>query len=178
MVDSFSWRAPLGCATAEDAQILDERIYQLQTQLKTIQKEKDSLKKDLAVFQKEVESDISKLKNEQASFQKEVQMNVSTLQKNDQLLRTDLTEETKRIQTELLLQSEIGQSKLNTTQKEIEILKRNLSVLQKEVESDISAIKKEQESFQKEAKLNVSTLEKRDQPLEDRPCHRDQKASG
>ena len=179
-----------GCAMTKDVQILDQEIYRLQSQLNTIQKEKDSLKNELTTFQKETKSDIS------------------TLQKQDNLLKTDLTKETKGLQADFLLRLETLQSQLNTIQKEKEGLRNELTAFQKETKTNISTLQKEDNllktdltketkglqadfllrletlqsqlntiqkekeglrneltAFQKETKTNISTLQKEDSLL-------------
>jgi tol-pal system protein YbgF len=114
-----------GCATSEDAKVLDERIYQLRSQLSTIEKEKDSLNKELT------------------AFRKETQANISTLKKEDDLLRTALPAESKKVQDVLSLRLENLQSQLSTIQKEKDSLSRELAASRMEAMADISTLKKE-----------------------------------
>ena len=101
----------LGCATSEDVRILDSDVYQLKSQIHKVEKESDSLKKEIELYQRETQKGFSVLQAE-----------------------------TKRIQSNLSLQLENIQSELKVIQKEKDILQNGLIVLQKEVQRDISTL--------------------------------------
>jgi tol-pal system protein YbgF len=129
-----------GCATTEDAKILDERIYQLQSRLSTIEKEKDSLNKELT------------------AFRKETQANILTLKKEDDLLRTALPTESKKVQDALSLENKKLQDALSLR---LENLQSQLSTIQKEKDS----LNREFTAFRMEAQADISTLKKEDDLL-------------
>ena len=101
-----------GCATPEDVRILDDDIRRFQWQLNLIQKEEDSLKKDLSTFQKD---------------QKGIERDVSTL-------RTDLNNEIKKLQADLLLRIESLQSEIRILSTGIEEYKDFLKRPAKEID--------------------------------------------
>jgi len=98
-----------GCATTGDVRILDSEIYRLNSQLSILQKEKDSLKNELANFKTEVQKEIPTLK-------------------------TDLGTETKKLQADLLLRVEVLQSQIQNLSTEIEEYKEFLKRPSKEIE--------------------------------------------
>jgi tol-pal system protein YbgF len=157
-----------GCATTEDAKVLDERIYQLQSQLSTLEKEKNSLS------------------NELNALRKEAQANISARKKEDDLLRTALATENKKLQDTLSSRLENLQSQLSAIEKEKDSLSRELTTSRIEakaeddllraaltteskkvqdalslrlenLQSQLSAIEKEKDSLSRE--LNASRIE-------------------
>ena len=98
-----------GCATTGDVRILDNEIYRLNSQLSILQKEKDSLKNELANFKTDVQKEIPTLK-------------------------TDLGTETKKLQADLLLRVEVLQSQIQTLSTEVEEYKEFLKRPSKEIE--------------------------------------------
>jgi tol-pal system protein YbgF len=125
-----------GCATSEDAKILDERIYQLQSQLGTTEKERDSLSEELTAFRKETQADISTLKKEDDHLR-------TAFTTENKKLRDALSLENKKLQDTLSLRLENLQSQLSTIQKEKDSLNRGLTALRIETQADISTLKKE-----------------------------------
>jgi tol-pal system protein YbgF len=107
-----------GCATTEDAKVLDERIYQLQSQLSTLEKEKNSLS------------------NELNALRKEAQANISARKKEDDLLRTALATENKKLQDTLSSRLENLQSQLSAIEKEKDSLSRELTTSRIEAKAE------------------------------------------
>ncbi len=101
-----------GCATSEDVRILDDEIRRFQFQLNLVRKEEDALKKDLSTFQKD---------------QKGIERDVSTL-------RTDLNNEMKKLQADLLLRIENLQSEIRILSTGIEEYKEFLKRPSKETD--------------------------------------------
>jgi tol-pal system protein YbgF len=102
----------LGCATSEDVRILDDDIHRFQSQLNVIQRDEEGLRKDLSTFQKD---------------QKEVEKDVATL-------RTDVNNEMKRLQADLLLRIENLQSEMQALSTSIEEYKDFLKRPSKEID--------------------------------------------
>ena len=102
----------LGCATSEDVQILDDDIRRFQSQLNLMQKEGDTLKNDLSTFQKD---------------QKGIEKDVSTL-------RTDMDNEMKKLQADLLLRIENLQSEIRILSTGIEEYKEFMKKPSKEID--------------------------------------------
>jgi tol-pal system protein YbgF len=101
-----------GCAASEDVRILDEDIRRFQSQLNLMQREEDALKKELSTFQKD---------------QKGIEGDVSTL-------RTDLNNEMKKLQADLLLRIESLQSEIRILSTGIEEYKEFLKRPSKEMD--------------------------------------------
>jgi len=114
-----------GCASIQDAQILDERIYSLHLQVNTIKKERETIKRDFSAFQKEAEG------------------NFATLRSDFSGLQTEMNQKITKIWTDLSLTLESVQSQLNASQKEDTSFRKELSAFQKETEAQISTLKKE-----------------------------------
>ena len=81
-----------GCATTEDVRILDREIRRIQSQLNTIQKEKDLIKNELATFQKESQKDISTLQTETKRLQADLLIRLENLQSEIRILTTGVEE--------------------------------------------------------------------------------------
>ena len=81
-----------GCATMEDVRILDREIRRIQSQLNTIQKEKESIKNELATFQKENRKDISTLQTETKRLQADLLIRLENLQSEIRILTTGVEE--------------------------------------------------------------------------------------
>jgi len=132
----------LGCATSDDVRILDEDIRRFQSQLNLIQKEEDSLKKDLSTFQKD---------------QKGIERDVSTL-------RTDLNNEIKKLQADLLLRIESLQSEIRILSTGIEEYKDFLKRPAKEIDRVREDIALRTKILEERGK----TFEEKNRTLEDR----------
>jgi tol-pal system protein YbgF len=132
----------LGCATSEDVRILDEDIRRFQSQLNLMQKEGDALKKDLSTFQKD---------------QKGIERDVSTL-------RTDMTNETKKLQADLLLQIESLQSEIRILSTGVEEYKEFLKRPAKEIDRVREDIALKTKILEERGK----TFEEKNRTLEDR----------
>jgi len=78
-----------GCATTEDVRILDREIYRLNSQLNTLQKEKDSLKTEV---QKEIPALKTDLGSETKKLQADLLLRVEALQSQILTLSTDVEE--------------------------------------------------------------------------------------
>jgi tol-pal system protein YbgF len=78
-----------GCATTEDVRILDREIYRLNSQLNTLQKEKDSLKTEV---QKEIPALKTDLGTETKKLQADLLLRVEALQSQIRTLSTDVEE--------------------------------------------------------------------------------------
>jgi tol-pal system protein YbgF len=78
-----------GCATTEDVRILDREIYRLNSQLNTLQKEKDSLKTEV---QKEIPALKTDLDTETKKLQADLLLRVEALQSQIRTLSTDVEE--------------------------------------------------------------------------------------
>jgi tol-pal system protein YbgF len=81
-----------GCATTQDVQIIDGEVHQIHSQLNTIQKEKDSIKNELAAFQKESQKDISSLQTESKRLQADLLIRLENLQSEIRILSTSVDE--------------------------------------------------------------------------------------
>ena len=134
----FIW----GCATTQDVRILDGEIYKLHSQLNLIQKETESIKKDLLTFQKD---------------QKEVVRDVSTL-------RTDLGNELKKLQADLFLRLETLQSDLRVLSTGVEEYKEFLKRPSKEIDRVREDIALRTRLLEERGKTN----EEKNKALEDR----------
>jgi tol-pal system protein YbgF len=78
-----------GCATTEDVRILDREIHRLNSQLNTLQKEKDSLKTEV---QKEIPALKTDLGTETKKLQADLLLQVEALQSQIRTLSTDVEE--------------------------------------------------------------------------------------
>lgn len=132
----------LGCATSEDVRILDEDIRRFQSQLNLIQKEGDALKKDLSTFQKD---------------QKGIERDVS-------ILRTDINNEMKKLQADLLLRIESIQSEIRILSTGVEEYKEFL----KRPSKEIDRMKEDIASRTKILEERGKTFEEKNRTLEDR----------
>jgi tol-pal system protein YbgF len=146
----------LGCATFEDVQILDDDIRRLQSQVNAIQKEEEGIKKELSTFQWD---------------QKGSEQDVGTL-------RTDVNNQMKRLQADLLLridnlQSEtralstsIGEYKdlLKRPSKEFDRMKEDVSLRTKTLEEKAKTSEEKNRALEEQAKV----LGERDKGIEDR----------
>jgi tol-pal system protein YbgF len=101
-----------GCATSEDVRILDDDIRRFQSQLNLMQREEEALKKDLSTFQKD---------------QKGIERDVSTL-------RTDINNEMKKLQADLLLRIESLQSEMRILSTGVEEYKEFIKRPSKEID--------------------------------------------
>jgi len=101
-----------GCATSEDVRILDDDIRRFQSQLNLMQREEEALKKDLSIFQKD---------------QKGIESDVSTL-------RTDINNEMKKLQADLLLRIESLQSEMRILSTGVEEYKEFIKRPSKEID--------------------------------------------
>ena len=128
-----------GCATTKDAQILNQDIYRLELQIHTVQKDEDSLRQEFTAFQKKAQNDMSTLKRELNSFI----ANLSALRKEVDLIKNDLTVDIKSARTDLVIQLESLQSKLNMVQKEEESLRNEFFAFSKEIKNDTAALRRE-----------------------------------
>ena len=81
-----------GCATTGDVQTLDGEISRIHSQLNTTQKEKDSIKNELAAFQKESQKDISSLQTENKRLQADLLIRLENLQSEIRILSTGVEE--------------------------------------------------------------------------------------
>jgi len=146
----------LGCATWEDVQILDDDVRRFQSQLNAIQREEEGLKKELSTFQK---------------GQKGSDKDVATL-------RTDVNNEMKRLQADLLLRIEnlqsemqalstsIGEYKdfLKRPSKEIDRMKEDIGLRTKALEEKAKTSEEKNRVLEEQAKV----LGERNRGLEDR----------
>jgi tol-pal system protein YbgF len=146
----------LGCATLEDVQILDDDVRRLQSQLNAIQKEEEVLKKELSTFQGD---------------QKGSEKDVATL-------RTDMNNQMKRLQADLLLridnlQSEMralstsfGEYKdlLKRPSKEIDRVKEDIGLRTKTLEEKAKTSEEKDKVLEEQAKV----LGEKNKGLEDR----------
>ncbi len=132
----------LGCATSEDVRILDEDIRRFQSQLNLMQKEGDAFKKDLSTFQKD---------------QKGIERDVSTL-------RTDMNNEMKKLQADLLLQIESLQSEIRILSTGVEEYKEFLKRPAKEIDRVREDIALKTKILEERGK----TFEEKNRTLEDR----------
>jgi tol-pal system protein YbgF len=141
-----------GCATTEDVRILDREVHRLDSQLNTLQKEKDALKNDLVAFQTEVQKEIP-------------------------ILKTALGTETKKLQADLLLRVEALQSQIRTLSTEVEEYKELLKRPSKEIErmrEDIAlrirTLEEREKTFEEKSKTQedrTKTIEERIKGIED-----------
>ena len=139
----------LGCATSEDVRILDEDFRRFQSQLNLMQKEGDTLKNDLSTFQKN---------------QKGIEKDVSTL-------RTDMVNEMKKLQADLLLRIESLQSEIRILSTGVEEYKEFMKRPSKEMDrmkGDIEGRLKNLEEKGKTFEEKNRTLEEKSRTLEDR----------
>jgi tol-pal system protein YbgF len=80
-----------GCA-AEDIQILDQDMRRSQSQLNLIQKENDTLKKEVAALQKKSQEDSSSFQTETQRAQADLQLRIDNLQSEVRILSTGIEE--------------------------------------------------------------------------------------
>jgi len=146
----------LGCATLEDVQILDEDVRRLQSQLNTIQREEDNLKKEISTFQWD---------------QKGSEKDATTL-------RTDLNNQMKRLQADLLLRIEnlqsetralstsIGEYKdlLKRPSKDLDRMKEDISLRTKTLEEKTKTSEEKDRTLEEQARV----LGEKDKGIEDR----------
>ena len=146
----------LGCATSEDVQILDDDIRRFQSQLNAIQREEEGLKKELSTFQRD---------------QKGNGKDVATL-------RTDVNNEMKRLQADLLLRIEnlqsemralstsIGEYKdfLKRPSKEIDRMKEDIGLRTKTLEEKAKTSEEKNRVLEEQTKV----LGEKNRGLEDR----------
>ncbi len=132
----------LGCATSEDVRILDEDIRRFQSQLNLMQREEDTLKKELSTFQKD---------------QKGIERDVS-------ILRTDINNEMKKLQADLLLRIESIQSEIRILSTGVEEYKEFL----KRPSKEIDRMKEDIASRTKILEERGKTFEEKNRTLEDR----------
>jgi tol-pal system protein YbgF len=130
-----------GCATSENVRILDEDIRRFQSQLNLMQREEDALKKDLSTFQKD---------------QKGIERDVS-------ILRTDMNNEMKKLQADLLLRIESLQSEIRILSTGIEEYKDFLKRPAKEIDRVREDIALRTRTLEEKGK----TLEEKNRTLED-----------
>jgi tol-pal system protein YbgF len=131
-----------GCATSGDVQILDEDIRVFQSRLNLLQKEEETLKKDISTFQKD---------------QKGIERDLSTL-------RTDMNEEIKKLQADLLLRIENLQSEIRALSAGIEEYKDYL----KKPAREIDRVKEDIAVRTKILEERGKTFEEKNRTLEDR----------
>jgi tol-pal system protein YbgF len=131
-----------GCATSEDVRILDDDIRRFQSQLNLMQREEDALKKDLSTFQKD---------------QKGIERDVSSL-------RTDMNNEMKKLQADLLLRIENIQSEIRILSTGIEEYKEFL----KKPSKEIDRVKEDIALRTKILEERGKTFEEKNRTLEDR----------
>jgi tol-pal system protein YbgF len=128
-----------GCATTEDVRILDAESRKLNSQLNTLQKETESVKKDLSTFQKVVERDVS-------------------------TLQTDLNGEMKKLQADLLLRLDTLQSEIRVLSTGVEEYKEFL----KRPSKDINQIKEDIALRTRLLEERGKAYEEKNKTLEDR----------
>jgi tol-pal system protein YbgF len=140
----------------EDVQILDEDLRRFQSQLNTLQREEESLKKEFSTFQRD---------------QKGSGKDVATL-------RTDLNSEMKRLQADLLLRIEnlqsemralstsIGEYKdlLKRPSKELDRMKEDISLRTKTLEERAKISEEKNRALEEQAKV----FGEKDKGIEDR----------
>jgi tol-pal system protein YbgF len=146
----------LGCATSEDVRILDDDIRRFQSQLNAIQRDQDGLKKEFSTFQKD-----------QGGGEKDVAT-----------LRTDVNNQMKRLQADLLLRIEnlqsemralstsIGEYKdfLKRPSKEIDRMKEDIGLRTKTLEEKAKTSEEKNRALEEQAKV----LGERNRGIEDR----------
>jgi len=146
----------LGCATSEDVRILDDDIRRFQSQLNAIQKDEEGLKKDLLTFQKDKRGS----------------------EKDVATLRTDVNNEMKRLQADLLLRIEnlqsemralstsIGEYKdfLKRPSKEIDRMKEDIGLRTKTLEEKAKTSEEKNRVLEEQTKV----LGEKNRGLEDR----------
>ena len=146
----------LGCATVDDVQILDEDVRRLQSQLNSIQREQDSLKREISTFQWD---------------QKGGEKDATTL-------RTDLNNQMKRLQADLLLRIEnlqsetralstsIGEYKdlLKRPSKDLDRMKEDISLRTKTLEEKTKTSEEKDRTLEEQARV----LGEKDKGIEDR----------
>ena len=81
-----------GCATSEDARILNEDIRRFQSQLNLMQKDEDALKRELSAFQKKNQEEISALQTETKRLQTDLPLRLENLQSEMRILSTGVEE--------------------------------------------------------------------------------------
>ena len=81
-----------GCATSEDIRILDQDIRRSQSQLNLMQKEGDTLKREVAALQKKNQEETSVLQTETQRVQAALQLRIETLQSEIRTLSTGIEE--------------------------------------------------------------------------------------
>ena len=135
-----------GCATSEDVRILDDDIRRFQSQLNLMQREEEALKKDLSTFQKD---------------QKGIERDVSTL-------RTDINNEMKKLQADLLLRIESLQSEMRILSTGVEEYKEFIKRPSKEIDRMKGDIEGRLRILEERGKTFEKTFEEKNRTLEDR----------
>ena len=134
-----------GCATTEDVRILDREIYRLNSQLNTLQKEKDSLKTEV---QKEIPALKTDLGSETKKLQADLLLRVEALQSQILTLSTDV-EEYKEF--------------LKRPSKEIERMKEDVALRMRTLEEKDKTV----EEKNKVQEDRIRTMEERIKRIED-----------
>ena len=161
-----------GCATTGDVQILDRHIHRLHSQLNMIQKEKDSLKNELADFRKEMPRDTQK---DVLALKAELKAEIKT---ETQRLRSDLLLRVENLQSDLLLRLKNLQSDLSLRVENLQTEIKTISTGVEEFKAFLNRPSKEIERVRENLVFQIKLLEEREKTIEEKRRAQEERIKG
>jgi len=151
----------LGCATAEDVRILDSENRRLHSQLNVIQKDIEPLQKGMDGYRKEVANEITALQKEDIMLRADLSAELKKVQ-------ADLSAEIKKVQADFLLRFESLQSDMRNVSTGVEEYKDFIKKPPQELSRDLDRLRENIALRTKNLEEKERALEEKDRALEER----------